>query len=222
MEYEITAIKAQKRNPERVSIYLDGEYAFGLSRIVAAWLHVGQRIDELKIDSLKKSDTSEIAYQKALRLISSRSRTEKEIRDRLAKSDLDPLVIDPVIEKLREFGLIADSQYARLWVENRNELHPRSQRLIRLELHQKGIADETIEQVLLDSADDSELAKQAATQYARKIAHMEWDDFRKRLSAFLMRRGFSYGTIAPVVQSVWESTDQEEHPSWINEEFKNE
>lgn len=222
MEYEITAIKAQKRNPERVSIYLDGEYAFGLSRIVAAWLHVGQRIDELKIDSLKKSDTSEIAYQKALRLISSRSRTEKEIRDRLAKSDLDPLVIDPVIEKLRESGLIADSQYARLWVENRNELHPRSQRLIRLELHQKGIADETIEQVLLDSADDSELAKQAATQYARKIAHMEWDDFRKRLSAFLMRRGFSYGTIAPVVQSVWESTDQEEHPSWINEEFKNE
>lgn len=222
MEHEITAIKAQKRNPERVSVYLDGEYAFGLSRIVAAWLHVGQRINETKIDSLKESDTGEVAYQKAIRLISSRPRTEKEIRDRLEKDCFDPQVIDLVIQKMRESGLLADSQYARLWVENRNEMHPRSQRLIRFELKQKGIADEIIDQVLLDSANDSDLAIQAATQYARKFSRMEWEDFRKRLSAFLMRRGFSYGTIAPVVQSVWESMNQEEHPSWKNEEFTNE
>lgn len=219
MEHEITAIKVQKRNPERVSIYLDGDYAFGLSRIVAAWLQVGQRVSDTKIESLKGSDTGEVAYQKALRLLSSRPRTEKEVRERLSRNEFAEEIIEPVVQKLKESGLIADGQFAKQWVENRNELHPRSQRLIRMELRQKGIEDETIDQVLTDSADDSILAMQAAMQYARKLSQYEWMDFRKRLSAFLARRGFSYGTVAPVVQSVWESLNPGRHPSWKNEEF---
>ncbi len=43
-ERRITSLKVQKKNPNRVSIYLDEEFAFGVSRIVAAWLHVGQDI----------------------------------------------------------------------------------------------------------------------------------------------------------------------------------
>ena len=47
---KITGIQAQKRSPNRVNIYLDGEYAFGLAQIVAAWLRVGQELDEKKIE----------------------------------------------------------------------------------------------------------------------------------------------------------------------------
>ncbi len=166
-----------------MSIYLDGEYSFGLSRIVAAWLQVGQKISDAKIAALKSSDTGEVAYQKALRLISNRPRTEKEIRERLARDEFDERIIDSILIKLRESGLVADTQYAKQWVENRNELHPRSQRLIRMELRKKGIEDETIDQVLKDSAEDPELAKQAANQYARKLTQLEWLEFRKRLSA---------------------------------------
>ena len=53
MNHRITAIQAQKRNPQRVSVFLDGEFAFGLSRIVAAWLAVGQEISDEKIALLK-------------------------------------------------------------------------------------------------------------------------------------------------------------------------
>ena len=59
MGKQITDLKAQKRNHQRVNVYLDGEYAFGLSRIVAAWLHVGQELSPEKIKELKLEDELE-------------------------------------------------------------------------------------------------------------------------------------------------------------------
>lgn len=210
MEQEITGIKVQKRNPDRVSIYLDGEYAFGLSRIVAAWLSIGQRLSEEKIGALRAKDGNEVAYQRALRLISHRPRTQKEIEQKLVEKGFDSTQAQAVIARLAEAGLVEDREFARMWVENRNQSHPRSQRLMKLELMQKGVSVEEIESALGDSADDADLATQAAMQQMRKYSGLEWSEFRKKLSAFLMRRGFSYGTIAPVVQSVWESVQKDQ------------
>ena len=53
MAQRITAIEPQQKNPQRVNIYLDGEFAFGLAAVVAAWLRVGQELGEEKIASLK-------------------------------------------------------------------------------------------------------------------------------------------------------------------------
>ena len=85
MKHKITALKRQKRNPNRVNIYLDGKFAFGLSRIVAGWLEVGQELDDEKISSLQVEDELEVAYQRALKFISHRIRTENEIRRNLNK-----------------------------------------------------------------------------------------------------------------------------------------
>lgn len=207
VEREITGIKVQKRNPERVNIYLDGEYAFGLSRIVAAWLHTGQRLDEEKINALCTEDGFEVAYQKALMFLNHRQRTSYEIRQKLNEKGFSTSQIDETLIKLERAGLVEDEKYAQLWVENRNSFHPRSQRLMRLELLHKGVATEAIEKALAKSAEDAELATQAAMQQIRKYADLNWEDFRKKLSAFLLRRGFSYGTVAPVVRSVWESVN---------------
>jgi regulatory protein len=62
MEHTITAIRAQKRNPQRVAIDLDGQFAFGLSRIIAAWLYVGKVLTDADIESLQQSETLELAY----------------------------------------------------------------------------------------------------------------------------------------------------------------
>jgi regulatory protein len=216
VDKEITGIKLQKRNPERVNIYLDGEYAFGLSTIVAAWLHTGQRISEEKIRILSDEDSKEAAQQSAIKLLNFRSQTQKELSQKLIEKGFSVSQIEQVLQRLTENGLVEDDRYAKMWVENRNEFHPRSQRLIRLELKQKGIEDETIESALGSSADDTELATRAAMQQIRKYDHLEWPEFRKKLSAFLMRRGFSYGTIAPVIQSVWESVRSD--PTYIENE----
>jgi len=69
MMHTITALTLQKRNRQRVSVFLDGEYSFGLARIVAAWLEVGQELSDEKIAQLRAEDEREVAYQRALRLI---------------------------------------------------------------------------------------------------------------------------------------------------------
>jgi len=205
VEREITGIKAQKKNPERVSVYLDGEYAFGLSRITAAWLQIGQRLSEEKINSLREQDESEVAYQRALILLNHQQRTSHEIRQKLIEKGFSSTRVEEVVDRLTQTGLVEDGQYALLWVENRNTYHPRSRRLIRMELRQKGVAEDQIDQALLGSAEDDELATQAAMQQIRKYSDLDWPEFRKKMSAFLLRRGFSYGTVAPVVRSIWES-----------------
>ena len=62
---KITALVVQKRNPNRVNVHLDGEYAFGLARIVAVWLRVGQELDEEKLKRLQVEDARERAVQQA-------------------------------------------------------------------------------------------------------------------------------------------------------------
>jgi regulatory protein len=203
MNKKITALKAQKKNPNRINVYLDGEFAFGLSRIVAAWLTVGQELDDGQITGLQEQDSGEIALNNAVKYIGYRSRTEAEIRHKLIGKGFSGPDIDKVLERLRSDGLVADEQFARSWVESRSASRPRSRRLMAMELRQKGVSNLDIDKALEETADDDKLAYQAAIRYARRLATLDWDKFRERLSAFLLRRGFAYGTIAPLVRRVW-------------------
>ena len=87
---KITALKVQKRNPNRVNVYLDDEFAFGLARIVAAWLHIGQELSVDKIALLQAQDAGEVAYLQALHFISFRPRSEVEVHRKLAEKGASP------------------------------------------------------------------------------------------------------------------------------------
>lgn len=203
MDYTITAITVQRRNPQRVNIDLDDEFAFGLSRIVAAWLHVGRTLSDQDIAQLQAKETQEVAFQNALRFIGYRPRTTAEIVSRLAEKGFAEIVIQETIERLRTNGLLDDATFARTWVENQSTFRPRGQRALAFELRRKGVTDEVIAQALEETPGEEELAYQAGTRQAHKLVNLERNDFRMKLSAFLARRGFSYGTIAPVVSRIW-------------------
>jgi regulatory protein len=210
VERRITSLKVQKKNPNRVSIYLDDEFAFGVSRIVAAWLHVGQELSEEKISELQEQETKEAGLQKALQLLSYRPRSEAEIRQRMKKAGFDLEVITKVLDRLRETGLVRDESFARDWVENRSALKPRSRKMLAYELRQKGVAEETIEQALETTSEDEDLAFQAATRYAHKLPASDWQEFHRRLMSFLARRGFSYETAKTVVRQVWKGLQSDD------------
>jgi len=210
VERRITSLKVQKKNPNRVSIYLDEEFAFGVSRIVAAWLHVGQELSEEKIAEMQDQETKEAALQKALLLLSYRPQSEAEIRQKLKKGGFDPEVITKVLDRLRETGLVRDENFAREWVENRNALRPRSRKMLAYELRQKGVAEEAIEQALETTSEDEDLAFQAANRYAHKLMANDWQEFHRRLMSFLARRGFSYETANTVVRQVWQELQSDD------------
>jgi regulatory protein len=201
---KITALKAQKKNPNRINVYLDGDFAFGLSRIVAAWLNIGQEVSAEKIAELKSQDSYEVAYQKAVNFISYRSRTIQEVSRKLKGLEYEPVVIDEVIERLKQNHFLGDISYAKRWVENRVDLKPRSHRLIAMELRQKGIADEDIDQALASAPEDEELAYEVLKRRIHRYAQLDFQTYKKKASAFLGRKGFSYSIISPLLQRVWD------------------
>lgn len=205
MPAKITAIEPQKKNPQRVNIYLDGEFAFGLAKIVAAWLKVGQELDEAKIASLKAEDEREAVYQKALHFLSYRPRSSAEVRQNLTRRGVAPALVEVTIARLQENGLLDDGQFARLWIENRGAFRPRSHAALKMELRKKGLDDQAIQSALEAEAEDEEqLVRLAARKQARRYAGLAWPEFRRKLGAFLARRGFSYATFAPVLSEVWQ------------------
>ena len=213
---KITAISVQKKNPNRVNIYLDGEFAFGVARITAAWLKNGDVLSDEKIAKLLSEDMREWAYQQALLYLSYRARSEKEIQQNLKKHEVPEEVIEETLERLRKAGLANDSEFAQAWVENRSTFRPRSKRALTVELRQKGLDNETI-QASLSDVDEEALAYEAGLKRATRFKGHEWSEFRKKLSEFLARRGFSYSVIAPVVSRIW-SEMQTESQQNINED----
>ena len=191
---KITALEVQKRNPNRVNVHLDGEFAFGLTRIVAAWLRVGQELSDEKIEQLQAEEARERAFQQAMLFLSYRARSESEIRQNLRKHEIPEPVIEHTLERLRQDGLANDNQFARAWVENRSAFRPRSRRLMAMELRQKGLNDEAVSSAIAD-VDDESLAYEAARKRAVRFKSLEWNEFRKKLSDFLARRGVRLGDV---------------------------
>lgn len=212
MGYRVTALTVQKRNRQRVNVFLDGEFAFGLARIVAAWLVVGQEIDDAKIAELKEADGREVAFQQAMSFLQYRPRSEAEIRQNLQRHKVKEENIQHVLQRLRESGLINDVQFAQTWVENRTEMRPRSRRALSFELGQRGVDRQTIDEALTD-LDDGEMAYQAAKKRAPKFETLEWKDFRLKMYRYLAQRGFDYESSAQAISRVWEEIQSERDES---------
>ena len=209
MDRTVTVLTVQRKNPNRINVYLDGEFAFGLSRIVAAWLRIGLLLTEEKIARLKEQDSLEVATQRAVELLSYRPRSEAEIRKRLSEKGFNPSDIEEVMGRLRANGLVNDESFAHTWADNRATFRPRSRRLVAAELRQKGVAEETIEQTIDELPDDGDLAYQSAQRYARRLEGLEWEDFRKKLGGHLGRKGFSYEVVAEVTRRIWKELREE-------------
>ena len=200
---KVTALKVQKHHPNRVNVYLDNEYSFGLTRITAAWLQIGQELSSSKIAKLQAEDAREVAYIQALHYLDYRPRSRAEVQRNMEKHAVPADVISDVFKRLERSGLVNDERFAQDWVENRSEFRPRSRRALAFELHQRGLDDSFIQKAL-EGLDEEVMAYQAALKQARRYEGLPLRDFNNKLGSFLARRGFSYEIIKQVVVRVWD------------------
>jgi regulatory protein len=197
MAGKITALEVQKNNKERVNVYLNDEFAFGLSLIEAASLRKGQTLSDNDIAALKSRDTVEQAYERALRFLGTRPRSAAEVRRNLTDHEIATAVADEIIERLEGKGYLDDLAFAKFWVSNRQQFKPKGTRALRFELKEKGIADDIISEVLAE-VDTSEAAYQAGKDKARRLHGLDKRAFRDKLAGYLLRRGFDYETVREV------------------------
>ena len=199
----VTRLEPQKKNPQRLNVYLDGEFAFGISRATAPWLAMGDQLSQQKAQDLKRTDLTEGAYQRALNYLSYRSRSEQEIRRNLTKHQTPEDIIIEVLDKLRQSSLVDDRAFARNWIDNRGQFKPRGKRALSMELYQKGISREIIDEEL-QGLDENILALECARKKALKFQQMDLENFQKKMSGYLNRRGFPYHITRETVLEIWQ------------------
>jgi len=205
----ITALTRQKRHPDRVNVFLDGEFAFGLAEIAAARLRVGQSISADDIAALEQEDTLEKAKQSAYKYLSYRPRSIAEVERNLRDKSYDELVITQVVIRLQELQLLDDLSFAQFWVEQRDTFKPRSALALRQELMQKGVARDIIDDVLAE-VDETAVAHKAAAMRVNRWQHLPEDQFRKKMGGYLQRRGFNYGVIREITDELWENLSHDQ------------
>ena len=191
---KITAIKAQVKNPERVSIYVDEKYALSLnySQLLDLKLRVGLEVDAQKIDELKKASDFGKAYERALNYAMIRPRSVKELRDYCWRKKWPPEDAEVIINKLVARRYVDDHNFARAWVESRALAGKISLRKLRLELKQKGITDEVITETLNQSEYSEAATLKNLIAKKRKLARFQDE---QKLMQYLARQGFSFDTI---------------------------
>ncbi len=204
----ITAITPQKRNKERVNIFLDDQFAFGLTVKAAANLKVGAQFTPELERQINSAEEKEKARQAAFTLLSYRPRSVSEVRHNLIKKKMDDQIINQTIAELQQLGYLNDADFVRYWLEQRETFKPRGKRALQQELRQKGVDPQTIAEALGD-LDELAGARKAASARAERWNHLPRRDFQTKLGGFLQRRGFSYDVIRQVTEELWEEQDDE-------------
>jgi regulatory protein len=204
----VTRLEPQKRDPQRLNVYLDGEFAFGISRAAAPWLSEGDQLSRQKIQDLQNQDLINSAYQRALNYLSYRVRSTQEIRQNLQKHQVEDEIIEAVLEKLRGASLVDDRAFAQEWIENRSRFKPRGKRALSSELYRKGISREIIAE-MLEEVDEETLAWKCARKKVHRLSGLEKEAFQKKLYGYLNRRGFPYPICKEVAAALWEEIETE-------------
>ncbi|HVU68172.1 MAG TPA: RecX family transcriptional regulator [Ktedonobacteraceae bacterium] len=214
----ITALEQQAHNPERVSLYLDGTFALGISAelMLKMNLHLDQELSAADLEQLKSEEARQQAVERAINYLSFRPRSQAEVRRYLRKKETPPDIIEAVLERLQRLDYVNDRSFASFWVENRERFNPRGAQALRNELRMKGVEREVVEEIV-DDEQDEELALRAASRKAALLLQtpgIDYSTFRNRLGGFLQRRGFSYEIVARVVRALWQehqdAQDEEE------------
>lgn len=190
---KITDLEIQKHNKQRVSVFVDGEYAFSLSDtdIILLGIKVGREIDQKEIEELNIRCNYTKALSTSLDAISRKAQTEKQISDKLKKSGYDKQIIEDVINELKSMGYIDDVEYALSFAKDAVTYKNLGREKIIGELRIRGVSYEDIESAL--EGFDFNTCESIRQHIMRKFAKEDFSDDKVKQKAmrYLMYRGFS-------------------------------
>ncbi len=144
-------------------------------------------------------------YNRVLRFLSFRPRSQKEITDFLNRKKVSEITNGEILRRLKELNFVNDEEFARWWIEQRNEFSPRGVRLLKIELEQKGISKDLIVKLLdgyMVKETEFEAAKKLVEKRLERYHNLPLEEKRQKLTAFLARRGFDWETIKNLTRSL--------------------
>ena len=202
---KISEIKRQKKNPNRVSVYIEGKYSFSLDydTLMDSHLHVGDAVTDERRNDLLQNDEFPRARDYAYTLLSYRDRTEYEIKDRLLTKGFQENSVKRVIGFLKERHLIDDCQFARKWLDDIFLSRPMGKIRVVHELINRRIKGSIIDEVCEEKftpGKELELARRAAEKRIHSLEQYQEDVVQKKVFRFLKNRGFDFEIIKDLMK----------------------
>jgi regulatory protein len=196
----ITKIEPQKKNPKRVSIFIDDQFALGVDQelLLKFNLSEGVHLSREQLESLEREESLKQAKDIALRSLSRSPKSTREISKKLKEKGFQEQIIDVVIRDLEKYGYLNDTELARVFSESCLRTKPLGPRLLREKLYKKGLNRELIEATVEQFYQEHEEAELAGGLLAKRRRAYEGLDprtARKRKADYLARRGFSWEAI---------------------------
>lgn len=208
---QITKIEVQKKNKNRVNVYVDNEFYCGLSleTIMKNHLKEGQSVTKEGLDVLIIQTEKESAVMRATNYISKVQKTKKQVEDYLLKKGYDEEATNFAVEKLEEYHFIDDELFAKNYINYKNKSS--GSRKIKMELKKKGVEEELIKLSIEDYAND-ELSIDAV---AKKYLKNKTLDLQTKQKAYrhLLSKGYSYDDISSVLNKIF-ANGEEDDESW--------
>ncbi|MFC4335587.1 regulatory protein RecX [Salininema proteolyticum] len=175
-----------------------------------------------KMRPTKKPDDPEAARQYATWLLSGRPRTARELRDAMVRKGFDVEMVDEIVDRYANVGMIDDALFAKMWVDSRHRGRGLSRSALRSELRRKGVEDEHIQEAVdsVTAESEREAAKAIAQRKFRSVARLEEPVIVRRLVGALARRGYGPGVAIPVVKEVLAEAELEAAEELREEDFE--
>ena len=158
----------------------------------------GQELTQKRVREFKQLSADDKVYGNVLRFLAIRPRSKWEIEFYLERKKASPALVDKLLNKLSNVGLIDDQKFAEAFVNDRRLLRPTARRKLIQQLRQKRVAGEVIESVVGNEPEDERAALKTIIEQKRRQPKYQ-DDLK--LMQYLARQGFSYGDIKTALQS---------------------
>ena len=199
----ITAI-TKRRRQARYDIYLDGTYYATLSEeaILDNHLKEGLEVDKGVFEIMVADAERQDAVHYVLSALSARAYTRKGARDKLKERGFSAAAIDYALERMTYYGYIDDTEYCRDYIA---ECHlTRSNRRIKQDLREKGIAEQTIDAYLCENDEHDACMR----SLERKARGKEWTpEFVQKLIRYLAGQGYEFDVIRECIKQYEEAQE---------------
>lgn len=203
----ITKIAIPAKSPRKRSIHLDGKWAFNcLANVVERFkLVIGMDLTDAELEKVKGAETQQKALDKGLAILSKRLHSTAEIRTKLSKAKYSPDQVESAIVQLTRLGYLDDARFAKSKASAAAEYRKHGRRRAYVELIKSGVEKETARRTseeVYEAHDSLKVARELAAKKAPSLLRLDRQTARRRLTGMLLRRGFNFDEIKPVLDEV--------------------
>ena len=201
----VTRLVAQAHDAARVSVHLDGAFAFGVhgDLVLDFGLAKGRFLSAEDQTAIRTADARLVARSTALAFLSHRARTEREVRQRLAEAGVPEDTVEETAAWLRERGYLDDTAFAEGYVQSRQSGAGYGPERVRRELVRRGVGRTEADAAVGAGFAAGDVAADALRQGAARLRLLAREadprKRRKKLFDFLVRRGFAFDVAADAV-----------------------